>query len=84
MDNIEKWIVNWFVTNGGQDEKEVYAHFEDNYFAVGFIDSFQFINLIADAEEKFDIEFNNEQFADRSFSTIYGFASIIRGMILCE
>ena len=81
MDNITEWIIKWLVSEGGADENIIVEKMDENYFAAGFIDSFKFINMISDAEEEFDIEFDNDQFEDRSFSTINGLAKIIRGLI---
>lgn len=81
MNDITLWIVNWFVDNCGQNKEEIIKHLNDNYFASGFVDSFKFIKMISDAEEKFNIEFDNEQFEDRSFSTIVGLESIIERLI---
>ena len=81
MNDITLWIVNWFVDNCGQNKEEIIKHRNDNYFASGFVDSFKFIKMISDAEEKFNIEFDNEQFEDRSFSTIVGLESIIERLI---
>lgn len=82
MSEVEKWLVNWLTVNGGNDGAEIEKNINESYFAAGFIDSFQFINMISDIEDEFDIEFDNEQFEDRSFSTVRGMAKIIERM--CE
>ena len=81
MNSITKWIVNWFVSEGEADENSIIENLDTNYFAAGFIDSFKFINMIADAEEEFHIEFDNDQFEDRSFSTINGLAIVIERLM---
>ena len=81
MNEISKWIINWFVTEGEIEEQDIISNLDTNYFSAGFIDSFKFINMISDAEEKFEIEFDNEQFEDRSFSTINGLAKVIEKLI---
>lgn len=81
MSDITKWIINWFVSEGEMEESEIISNLNTNYFAAGFIDSFKFINMISDAEEEFEIEFDNEQFEDRSFSTINGLAKVIEELI---
>lgn len=80
MNDISKWIINWLVSNCGADEAEVYANMDGNYFLAGYIDSFQFINMIADVEEEFGVEFDNDQFENRSFSTVNGLSKIIKEM----
>ncbi|MBO4750879.1 MAG: acyl carrier protein [Lachnospiraceae bacterium] len=77
MDTIMEWLIQWFCENAGQDEDEIRDSIDDNYFDKGFIDSFAFISLLGDIEDEFQIEFSNDQFEDRSFSTISGLAGII-------
>ena len=80
MSNVTKWIVDWFVTECSIEESKITENLDNNYFEAGFIDSFKFITMVADAEDKFGIEFSNDQFEDRSFSTINGLAKIIEGL----
>lgn len=77
QDKIQKWLINWFMENTGADETELNNSIEENYFLKGFIDSFQFIELISDIEDEYGIEFDNSQFEDRSFSSIRGLSQII-------
>lgn len=80
MKEISKWIVDWLVSNCGANEAEVRTNLNENYFLAGYIDSFQFINMISDIEEEFGVEFDNNQFEDRSFSTVNGLSKIIEEM----
>lgn len=80
MNDISKWIVDWLVSNCGANAAEVCANLDANYFLAGYIDSFQFINMISDVEEEFGVEFDNDQFEDRSFSTVNGLSKIIEEM----
>ncbi len=81
MNRITDWIVDWLVENCEQNREEIINHLDENYFLNGYIDSFQFINLISEAEDEFDIEFDNDQFEDRSFSTVNGLSAIIERVI---
>lgn len=81
MNDVKKWLVDYIAANCGQATAEIMENLDENYFLAGYIDSFQFINMVSDIEEKFDIEFANEQFEDRSFSTINGLARIIEGLM---
>lgn len=76
-EKIQKWLINWFIDNAGADETKLDNSLDENYFLKGFIDSFQFIELISDIEDEYGIEFDNSQFEDRSFSSISGLAKII-------
>ena len=77
MEAISEWIVQWFLENANADEKTLRKSMEENYFDKGFIDSFTFISLIAQIEEAFAIEFDNDQFIDRKFATVTGLADIV-------
>lgn len=81
MNDVKKWLVDYIAANCGRTTAEIMENLDENYFLAGYIDSFQFINMVADIEEKFAIEFANEQFEDRSFSTVNGLARIIEGLI---
>lgn len=75
--NYLEWIVNWFVENRGIPIGEINTHLDDNYFEMGYIDSFAFIMLISEIEEDLHISFDNDAFQDRSFSTINGLAKAL-------
>lgn len=77
MDAIMKWIVDWFVNEAQLDKSVINANLDTNYLSAELIDSFQFIQLIADAEEAFHIEFENEQFEGTKFLSIRGLGEII-------
>ena len=76
IDDVKTWIVEWFKENTELKDDEIGVN--DNYFEKGWIDSFQFISFITNIEERFDIRFSNDEFQDRSFSTIEGIVKIIR------
>lgn len=80
-EDILNWLVEWFENNSMIEATEIRKKITSSYFEEGLIDSFIFIRLISDIEEKYHIEFNNEQFEDRSFSTVEGLAEIIERSI---
>lgn len=78
---IMDWLIGWFKDNSTFEEAEIRGAISESYFEKGIIDSFTFIQLISDIEEKYQIEFENDQFEDRSFATIEGLTAIIeRGL----
>jgi len=79
--NINVWIINWFVNNSNLDKKEIKEKSHTSYLENGWIDSFKFINFISDIEEHFGITFSNDEFQNRSFSTIDGLMKIIQSKI---
>ena len=80
-ESVKDWIIEWFVRNANVDIDSVKNHLNDSYFDLGYIDSFGFIALMADIEERFGIQLANDQFEDRSFSTIQGMANILEGLM---
>ena len=80
METTREWIIQWFLANANADEKTLRESVEENYFDKGLIDSFTFISLIADIEETFSIEFDNDQFIDRKFATVAGLTDIVDGL----
>ena len=76
-DEIRSWLSVWFVKNTNISEGEIEECSSKSYFELGLIDSLKFISFIPDLEEYFNIQFSNDEFQDRSFSTINGLVDII-------
>lgn len=79
MNSEVNWLINWFVCEGAVKENIV-KNLDTNYFTAGYIDSFQFVKMIADAEDEFGIEFDNEHFENSEYLTINGLAHIIKSL----
>ena len=79
--DIKEWVIAWFEENSSVSREVLEANLDENYFNAGYIDSFVFISLIGDIEEEFEVEFDNDQFTDRSFATINGLVGILDGMV---
>jgi len=77
FEEIENWMIDWFSKNTISSQEEVTMNVDKNFFEQSWIDSLKFIEFITDIEEKFGIIFNNNEFQDRSFSTIIGLSKII-------
>jgi acyl carrier protein len=75
--NTMEWIINWFETNTHVKREGIEANVGSNYFEAGFIDSIGLIAFISAIEAAWHIEFRNEDFQDRRFSTIIGLSEII-------
>lgn len=73
--NIKGWVIDWFLANteATKDNLDTKA----NYFQKEWLDSFAFISFVSAIEEQFKVSFSNEEFQDRSFSTIDGIVTII-------
>lgn len=79
--NVEEWLFKWFNEKTGVSREELFIHQNESYFEMGYLDSFEFIELIGELEKEFNITFDNDQFEDRSFSTISGLSKIIEGCV---
>jgi D-alanine--poly(phosphoribitol) ligase subunit 2 len=79
--DVKAWIIEWFEKNTNLKRDDIEKNICENYLEKGWIDSFKFISFITDIEEKFNIRFSNDQFQDRSFSTIKGIVKIIEEKI---
>ncbi len=51
-------------------------NYDSNYFDAG-LDSYSFMELVAELEQKYNIEFSNDDFANEDFFSINGLAAII-------
>jgi len=79
--NVKTWIIEWFKKNTDLSEENIGNDLNVNYFEKGWIDSLQFIIFVSEIEENLNIRFSNEQFQDRTFSTIDGVIRIIEEKI---
>ena len=48
--DYEVWVIEWFKKHTSVSEKEINENKDENYFDLGYIDSFEFIELISDIE----------------------------------
>ncbi|MCL1918698.1 MAG: acyl carrier protein [Peptococcaceae bacterium] len=72
------WIVQWFSQQSSIPWTEIEQTTDQNYFDLGYIDSFGFISFLSDLEDQLDFSFDNAQFEDRRFVTIDGLCQIIQ------
>jgi acyl carrier protein len=72
------WLEKWFVENGSATKADLQGKESENFFSLGWIDSLKFVQLISDVETDFSIQFSNDQFTDRTFSTLTGLAEAVQ------
>ena len=78
MNDVRKWIINWFVKNGNMNSEEVESKFDCNYIETGMIDSFGFIQLVADIEEQLEITLTDDDFGNDKIFVISDLVQIIQ------
>ena len=83
MEATIKWLKIWFSQRSERTELPKGIETK-NYFEVGLIDSFGIIELIEAIESEFNINFKEDNFQDRRFSTIQGLAKIIEELKLTQ
>ena len=71
------WLVHWFAGHKGLTAEEVKAQVSLSYFDAGWLDSFEFITFILEIEQKFGIQFSNDDLQNWDFQNIDGLAKII-------
>ena len=76
--NVKEWLQEWFEKNTDVSKEKIEKSGGENYLLGGWIDSFKFITLISEIEEKYGIRFSNDEFQDRSFGTIDGMSKAIQ------
>ena len=59
MEEIKFWLEQWFSGKSAMAIEEVRELSQNNYFESGLVDSFGFITLLSDIEEKYGVTFSN-------------------------
>jgi acyl carrier protein len=77
--DIKEWLITWFEEKSDVVRSELDT--SANYLEKSWIDSLKFVEFISAIEAQFDLTFSNDEFHDRSFSTIDGLARIIQRKI---
>lgn len=75
--DTRKWLIDWFDDNSSVSRDTIVEETDTDYLESGWIDSMAFIKLISDIEEEYEIEFENDEFQDRSFATLDGLSEMI-------
>lgn len=75
MEDIRTWLLEWFEDNS--DVLSANIKEDENYVESGWIDSFQFLDLISAVEERFGVFFSDDDFAKEKLLTIRGMMEII-------
>ena len=73
---LHDWVYNWFISNTGITREQLEEHATENFFDLGWLDSFQYIKLLSDLEE-LNVTLTNDQFENRRFATIAGMIDIL-------
>lgn len=81
ISEVREWLIEWFHAETVVSESTIREQTNQDYLKNEWIDSMQFIGMIATIEEEFGIEFSNDEFQNRSFATVDGLAELIADKI---
>ena len=74
----KEFVIEWFIKNSIATKEELVKNQTMNYLDKGYVDSFGFLELITECEEKFQITFCDEDFSDDAIFTISGLIERIK------
>ncbi|MBP7828520.1 MAG: acyl carrier protein [Kiritimatiellae bacterium] len=73
--DTQTWLKNWLQARGRGEPGALGSN--DDFVALGVLDSFGTVELISATEEHYGIEFEPGDFQDKAFTTIAGFCGAI-------
>ena len=78
------WLLDWFKPRGPIPGKNVEEQLQLDYYNAKLVDSLGVIKLVLEMEEHFGIQFSQEHFQDRRFSTIGGLSELTMELLRTE
>lgn len=75
--SLREWIIEWIVENVGVDREEVLIHTEENYFELGWMDSYTYVGFISELEEHFHIQIAREDISNPISMSVEGMTQIL-------
>jgi len=75
-DETCQWLTEWF-SSRQKFSGEAATRLQVNYFEAGWLTSLEVIEFISQIEDKFGIQFSEDDFHDSRFATIAGLAELI-------
>ncbi|ABK43669.1 hypothetical protein Mmc1_1158 [Magnetococcus marinus MC-1] len=79
MNPYQTWLIHWFCQrNPALQQRDAAALLELDYFQNNLLDSMGIIELIAEMEGHFDVQFTDEHFNHTAFYSMNGLADLIQ------
>jgi acyl carrier protein len=75
-EQASRWLCDWFVSRR-KFKGDVAQLSEINYFETGLLTSLEVIEFVSEIEERFGVQFSEQDFQDPRFSTICGVSEVI-------
>ena len=79
MDEVKDFVVEYLEREYDLPEDIDFSTF--NYIESGYVDSMGFIQFIAMLEDEYDIEFSDEELADKSYQVLDTFIRLVERKI---
>lgn len=73
---VSSWVVDWF-SSRGKIRCGVREALEIDYLQSGLLSSLEIVELVAELEDRFGVQFSEAEMQDSRFSTIGGIAELI-------
>lgn len=75
-EQASRWLCDWFVSRR-KFKGDVSRLPEMNYFEAGLLTSLEVIEFVSEIEERFGVQFSEQDFQDPRFSSISGLSELI-------
>jgi len=75
-DQASQWLCRWFVSRR-KFKGDAAALLDLNYFDAGLLTSLEVIEFVSEIEERFGVQFSEQDFQDPRFVTVAGLAALI-------
>jgi acyl carrier protein len=73
---VSNWVVEWF-SSRGKVRCEAREALQIDYLQSGLLSSLEIVEFVAELEDRFGVQFSEEEMQDPRFSTIGGIAQLV-------
>jgi acyl carrier protein len=71
------WLVDYVAEHGTLEDLAVEEFLEENYVAIGLLDSLGVVQMLVGVEEEFGVWLSSEEMQDPRFCSIAGLAELV-------
>ncbi len=77
---VSNWVVEWF-SSRGKIRCAAHEALEIDYLQSGLLASLEIVELVAELEDRFGVQFSEAEMQDPRFSTIGGIAELVASLM---
>jgi acyl carrier protein len=74
---VQVWLEDWFVRRSKPGDHAGESMLDIDYFAAGWLTSMEVVEFITEIEQKFGMQFSDDDMQDSRFVTIAGLTQLI-------